>query len=751
MTWQAIRRFRRGLLYRTALLIISAFVLSGLLSLGYGVWKARERAHQQAEARIAQLIDTVESTANVAGFAQDRVLAQDIARGLLRNSGVQRVEILGTGVTLARLDKAGGLDRSGEARAIRRALHSPFPPGQSIGEIRLYPDEAAVEAGIRQEIQLASESFLFQLALVALAVIGTILLLLVRPLKLVSDQMHAMRPESGQRLRTPPQHEDSEFGRLVRDINALADELVSSLEEERTLLRLQSVEQKKYKAIFDHAESGLFLLDDAGRLSSWNRAFAGLVGLEPGPDGSAPPCLMDLAWKDSGRLQALARQALDAGAPASADLSITTAGEVRWLRLVLSPVDAGLLQGVTLDITAEKELVQRLETARVVAEEVSQAKSMFLANMSHEIRTPLHAISGQVQLLRRAGPTPEQAERLRKIELAGAHLLEVINAILDLSKIESGRFTLEETDLDVMAVLGKVHTLLAESAAAKGLELRLHADNLPRALVGDPTRLGQALINYVNNAIKFTHAGQVLLSARLEAETADSALVRFEVRDTGVGIPKDKLEQVFTAFEQADNSTTRQYGGTGLGLAITQNFARLMGGEAGVESTPGVGSTFWFTARLKKGQTASLALAPVSEAALLAALKRRHAERRILVVEDEMNIREVTLILLGDAFRHIDVAEDGAEAVERVRDNDYDLILMDMQMPRLDGIAAARVIRTLPNGQDPVIVAMTANAFAEDKANCLAAGMDDFLTKPSTVVDLYQTVLRGLDEGRAPA
>ena len=395
-----------------------------------------------------------------------------------------------------------------------------------------------------------------------------------------------------------------------------------------------------------------------------------------------------------------------------------------------------------------EERTAALSIAKEAAETANRAKSSFLANMSHELRTPMNAIMGMTDLALRRASDAKQIDQLHKVNNASHHLLSVINNILDISKIEAERLTLEQIDFRLGSVLENLSSLLSQKASGKGL--RLLIDIAPelanRSLCGDPLRLGQILLNLTGNALKFTTQGSVSIRVQISEERPADLLLRFDVSDTGIGISPEDQKRLFTAFEQANGSTTRQYGGTGLGLAICKRLAQMMGGSIGIESDPGVGSNFWFTVRLSKStQPLAVSILP-STAAAETRIKQRYNGARVLLAEDEPINQEVSRGLLEEVGLVVDLAADGLVAVNMAKATNYALILMDMQMPLLDGVDACKAIRLCPGRENTPILAMTANAFEEDRQRCFEAGMNDHIAKPVDPDLLFETLFKWLQK-----
>ena len=418
-------------------------------------------------------------------------------------------------------------------------------------------------------------------------------------------------------------------------------------------------------------------------------------------------------------------------------------GNVLWASKIARDITERKLAERTLQNYREKleeqvrARTRELEDAKNLAEQANASKTTFLANMSHEIRTPMNAIIGLTHLLQLQIDDPRYTDKLGKISTSAKHLLGVLNDILDLSKIESGRFQLEATNFTAGAVADQVRSMMSERAQSKrlGLVVDMPEELKAMPLKGDALRIGQVLINFLSNAVKFTDQGTIVLRGRVLSLQESGIALRFEVQDSGIGMTAEQTSRIFSPFEQAESSTTRKYGGTGLGLAICRRLAHLMGGEVGVRSEPQRGSTFWLECQVQHGS-------PMGEVDVASHVIIQ--DGRVLLVEDNEINQEVAAQLLRNKGLRVEIAADGAQAVELVRTTSFDLILMDMQMPVMDGLTATRLIRNLPYGRSVPVLAMTANAFEEDRQRCVDAGMNDHITKPVDPYFLYAALARWL-------
>jgi len=589
-------------------------------------------------------------------------------------------------------------------------------------------------------------------------------------------------------------------GRLIGAIESIRD-----ITEQKKAQAALEESRRQLAELIDFFPDPFFVINARGRVAAWNRAMEELTGIEAraiiGKDeyeyalpfyGERRPILIDLAlsWDESYRKRYLSVTRRDDGVLISESFHPDLKGGIylSGTACVIRNAEGEIQWAIEnlRDITAVKEAETRLKEAREAAEEASRAKGDFLANMSHEIRTPMNGVIGMTGLLLDSNLTSEQRRYADIVRSSGEALLSIVNNILDYSKIEAGKMEIEMVDFDLHSLIADLVATMAVQAHAKGLELSCRIDpNCPALLRGDPGRLRQVLTNLVGNAIKFTHGGEVIMGASPESEKEEAVVLRMAVRDTGIGIPEERRSMIFDKFTQADASTTRRYGGTGLGLAISRQLVGLMGGDMGVESKEGEGSTFWFTVPLQKQAGGEALPAPQpSDVRGDRELKRIgfEADVRILLVEDNATNQEVALGILEKLGLEADAVNNGVEALKALETIRYDMVLMDVQMPVMDGLEATRRIRNQESGvrsqkpeerdqretrnaqnnppssdlrpqlsdlgfptPDPrpltpdlrpptsghlPIVAMTAHAMEGDRKRCLNAGMDDYVSKP---------------------
>ncbi|SEG13603.1 response regulator [Thauera chlorobenzoica] len=544
---------------------------------------------------------------------------------------------------------------------------------------------------------------------------------------------------------TEQKKQADELERYRRQLQELVAERTAQLQATTTELEKLIEEQA---ALFDSAPVGIVLMCER-RILRCNRYLETLLGYAPGTLTGLPTRVWYPDDATYERESAPADAAMSRGERHCREQQLRRRdGSLFWARLTGQLLDRdapekGVL-GIIEDIEQEHAAAEALREGKAMAESATRLKSEFLANMSHEIRTPMNAILGMTHLALRTELSPRQHDYLSRIQSAGRHLLEIINGILDLSKIEAGKLELEHTEFAIDDLLDKLASVIAEKAAAKGLELVFETTpDVPLWLVGDPLRLGQVLINFANNAVKFTEQGEIEVRVGVRERTGPRLQLHFSVRDTGIGMSPEQQARLFRPFEQGDASITRRYGGTGLGLSIAQRLAQRMGGEVGVDSRVGEGSTFWFTAWVDEAERPPRALLPGTEL----------RGRRVLVVDDNHTARQVLARMLEQLHFRVDCAADGAAAVHAVRQADADaapflLVCLDQRMPGMDGLETARTIRAQRLQQAPYLMMVTGFGNEIDEQTAREAGITAIVTKPLTPSDLFDAMIRLLHRSR---
>ncbi|MEZ4299465.1 MAG: ATP-binding protein [Polyangiaceae bacterium] len=522
---------------------------------------------------------------------------------------------------------------------------------------------------------------------------------------------------------------------------ASVDELrerIAQLEAENAALRTTGT---LLRAVADHAPVVIYVKDRDGRFLLTNRQHAALLGLTP--EQMAGKRERDILPEEiAATIDSVAETMFTSGEPQTSVFQIELSGQTRSFLELMFPIrdEAGqiiALGAISNDITDRQEREHALAA--------SKAKSEFLAMMSHEIRTPMNAILGMTSLLFETELSSQQRELVEMAHSSSQSLLILLNDILDFSKIEAGKLDIEEAPVDVRVCLHRVVSLMEQTAAQKQIDLACDvAGGVPRLLLTDATRLRQIMLNLVNNGVKFTREGRVRVAMRGAHVGGDRYELHVSVADTGIGIPADRLSSLFQPFNQVDTSTTREYGGTGLGLAISKRLAEALGGRIWVESEVGVGSTFHCTIAARVGPDSDARSSGADEPA-----PRSGRRLSILLAEDNEVNRRVMQLMLEKLGHSADMATTGLEAVTKARSREYDAILMDVRMPEMDGLEAARQLRSqLPAGARPYIVALTANAMREDYEECIRAGMDDFLAKPVQVHQIGEALERAAAKRR---
>ncbi len=782
-----------GIRGKLALALFVASLLAFAVASGAILLFERATLEGRARAVVEPYAELVSVGADAAVAFGDATRAQEILNTLRANEQILEARIvLAGGRELARYSaRAPARAAPPTPLTVQRPDGLQVSPDRQTADLvqrlqdgahlQLVMDLGPLQRQTRDALLMLVAGTIVLLAAVALGLLAALERSIVGPIAALARVVDQVRTRGDYGHRVPVVGAD-EIAQLGGGFNAM---MAVIEDRDAELHRLSAM----HRAVLENVGSGIISVAPDGRVTTFNRAAERLLGYRA---DEVVGQLTPQAWHDPEEVAQHARQlSAELGQAIEPGMEVFFArprrqqpeeGEWSFIRKDGSrlPVhltvtakrdDAGEIMGfigLVYDLVERKqaEAAQRrhqdeleqtvqqrtaeLRLARDAAEAANSAKSAFLANMSHEIRTPMNAILGMSALALRGELAPAQRNYVQKAYTAAQSLLGIIDDILDFSKIEAGKLEVEAIPFSLDQALDNLVSVLSLRAEQAGLALRLDlSPGLPNVLVGDPSRLGQVLLNLGNNAVKFTEQGSVTVAVRALALDAHSATLRFEVRDTGIGMSPEVQQRLFQPFTQADASTSRRYGGTGLGLAISRHLVRLMGGELQADSTPGRGSRFSFSLRF--GVQAGASLRPpaaVREPTPAGDARALLRGAPILLVEDNPINQEQALALLCEAGIEVTVAGNGKEALDLLARHDFDAVLMDCQMPVMDGYAATRALRQMPLRHSLPVIAMTANAMVGDRDAALAAGMNDHIAKPINVQEMFATLARWV--GRTP-
>ncbi len=754
-------QWSQSILVRTTLVILGAVGLAGLIFIFLAAGVTASDSEDRAKIHLSQLLDTVESSVRAACYVNDRALAREIAVGLLKNNDVLSVKILASNLVLAQETHPGLNTRqvnreSARGIPIHRKIISPFDNTEIVGEIIVTPNRIEIESQSSQSVWFIVMLLGSQLLVIAAIVLPSVLYLVSRPIKKLSDTLHELDPASGDLLLPPTGHEHDEIGRLVSDINALTGRFLGSLHHEQAAREtIENTEQAlteselRYRTIFESAGDAIFLIRDNIYIDC-NDSTLELYGCQRSDIIGCTPYRYSPEYQPDGSLSSkLAEEKANAASAGETQLfdwehcrldGTCFSAEVRLKLIKLH--QGTYLQAIVRDITTRKNTERMLANAKEEAEKTTQAKSAFLASMSHELRTPLNAIIGFAQMLDMGIPVPlalSQKQPVRHILSSGRHLLGLINEVLDLTRIEAGRMDISASTVAVTPLIENIIALVQPGAAERRINIQ-YSSHSEAKICADPVRVRQILLNLLSNAIKYNRDdGLVLVSCQEK-----NNVVNISISDTGSGIPKQQHVLLFQPFQRlgAEYSITE---GTGIGLVICKKLTEAMNGRIGFESKEGIGSRFWV--ELPAATASHINVAP--EIRTVDAPKNSQVHGIVLYVEDS----PVNASVMEHIFSHLTevqliIAATAEAGLDIIHANPPDLVLMDINLPGMNGLDALLVIKSDPYTASIPVIAVSAAALPQDVKRGLEAGFSAYLTKPFEVTELITMVAKILGNDR---